>query len=239
MLFFCLQLAFATPEIKPAENPQFTAPVKPQAPTTQQSVDQQKLDAIRAYKRKRLSIGERAQLSGGQIIGGAGLGFYRGFGGGMIYNDPVRIHRRFFVFQGNRIINSVTFLKLIGEQKQAEKIQARILKLQKQSRLGRWASYLGLATIVSGFVVSQNATNQDDFDTGNYISWGGIGLTVGGIIGGGVPASRAARLSYPFMVYPGSKIQHSIDAFNDDLRRSLKLSADDVLTIETAVRTSL
>ena len=207
MLLFFLQLAFATPDIKPTENNQTTTPNKAQKPTNKQSLDQQKLDAIRAYKRQRLSIGERAQLSGGQVIGGAGLGFYRGYGGGMMYNDPVRIHRRFFVFQGDRIISSVTFLKLIGEKKQAESIQARILKLQKQSRLGRWASYLGLATVVSGFIISQNATNQEDFNTGNYISWGGIGLTVGGIIGGGVPASRAARLSYPFMVYQGSKIQ--------------------------------
>ena len=74
MLFFCLQLAFATPETKPPENQPVKSPIKAPKTESKQIDGQQKLDAIRAYKRKRLRIGERAQLSGGQIIGGGGLG---------------------------------------------------------------------------------------------------------------------------------------------------------------------
>jgi hypothetical protein len=195
----------------------------------------ERLQALRQYQRQRLSINPEIEVSGGGTSVYSGFGWGRqGFGGGMVISDPIRTSRSWGLYQGSSRLDVPSFLDVAGATDLSAQISGDIASDVKRSRTFYTVAGVGIAGLIVGSFGARTAQTELEFYQYSSIIAPSIGLTIGGMFAGSIPAARSERTRlYPSESIGLDRAQDLADAHNDRLRSSLGLSPEDVWVIES------
>lgn len=197
----------------------------------------ERLQALRQYRRQRLSINPEVEVSGGgtRVYTGFGWGA-PGWGGGMVVTDPVVTTRTWGTYQGSSRLSVPQFLQAAGQSGLSTELNDEIAGNERRSRTFYTVAGIGVAGLLVGTVGARHAVatrNELQYYQFNSMILPSIGLTVGGVFMGSFPAARAERLRrYPSESMSIDSAQQLADEHNDRLRESLGLSPEDVWELE-------
>lgn len=194
----------------------------------------ERLQALRQYRRERLTINPEVEVSGGgtRVYSGFGWGG-PGWGGGMVVTDPVITTRTWGTYQGSSRLSVPQFLQVTGQDALSTELSNQIASNDRRSRTFYTVAGVGVAGLLVGTFGARTATNGLQFQQYNSLILPSLGLTVGGVFMGSFPAARAERLRrYPSESLGIDTAQQLADEHNDRLRESLGLSPEDVWDIE-------
>jgi len=230
------------PAPAPAAPPQATQPLAipgntpGAAPPASGLSSSERLQALRQYKRERLSINPEIEVSGGGTRVYTGFGWAGpGWGGGMVITDPVTTTRTWGTYQGAQRLDVPTFLLEANAVGASGELTADITGAQQRSRVWYSVAGVGVAGLLVGTIGARTAPTEELFYQYSSLMTPSIGLALGGMLAGSFPAARAERLRrYPSESIGIQEAQALADAHNDALRASLGLSPEDVWVIESA-----
>ena len=195
----------------------------------EESLGQEKLDALRSYRRNYLHIESEMYVQGG------GNTAFFGTGGpqlGMSFSDPVVTTHRLAIYQGPYRLDSMSFLKATKQEKMAADVQLQLNKYQNRSTAGYVIAGTGVTAVVAS-LIGRRIQGEESMSWAPQVSLGGTVFMIGGLLGASIPGSKRAVLSRtPFMVYTPKESEVLIDRHNDELRESLNLTVEDVWLIE-------
>lgn len=197
----------------------------------------ERLAALREYKAQRLSIREETELRGGGVSSVYQPGYGVTAGTGVmqpVITDPYYTVQTWAVYEGDQRLSVPDYLLLTGQEELAEALLLDIQRSERQSKLLYGMGVAGVVLSGVGVIGQINSTDADSYALYRGAALGGVVLAVGGFVGGSLPASRARGLQedvgYRFTV---EQVQPRLDAYNEQLRRDLGLSAQDVLILES------
>jgi hypothetical protein len=213
-------------------------PTRPPGANEAGGLTPDRLAALRTYRDERLVVRGEAELTGGAVYGQVG-GWYgyphRGYGGGWVVADPLRVTRGWGIYQGPRRVDVPTFLGEVGEAGQKAELDADISRASRNSQIWFTAAGIGAAALLTGFVGSNLATTPQDAYQWSQVSFVGATTTVVGLVGGSFPSSKAQRLRrVPAATMSVDEATRLATRHNEQLREKLGLSPDDVWRMEQA-----
>lgn len=229
-------LAVPFDEVAPAKRPLAIPSGPPEVESGMSSAE--RLSALRQYQRQRLSINPEIQVYGGgtRVYSGVGFGFgFPGFGTGVVVTDPIQTAKTHGAYQGAQWLSVPNFLAEVGASNLQRQVIADIETAQRRSRLFYIAAGAGVAGLVLGSYGARTARSAEEYYLYSSMILPSLGVTVGGLLGGAVPAARAERLRrYPIDSIGIVRAQELADEHNEALRQSLGLHPEDVWEIESA-----
>ena len=201
-------------------------------------VDVVRLQALRAYKARRLWVREEAELRGGSTfafgaggyMGGPGFGY--GASGPVLVDAPT-VLRTWGVYQGSERLSVPKFFAATGEVEKQREMQATVSTLNRRGKVWSTIAVAGAAGLVAGIAGMGLADNRDDYYTWNRVTLGSTGGLALGLVGGSFPRGKAHGLvRYPSTSMTSPEAQTLVDRHNDGLREELGLSPADVWALE-------
>lgn len=204
------------------------------------------LSALRKYSAQHLTLRTETDLRGGgtTYVGGVTVGGYRAgpFGGvgwgwsvpGVVVTEPPETVRGWGVYQGPQRLTVPELLRAAGETQRAEDLEASIHKADTAAHIWTGVAAVGLAGLITGSVGLATTDNADQALLWNRVALAGTGLTITGLLGGSLPASKAGRLTHQV---PASltlpETQALVEKQNEALRGELGLSPEEVWQMES------
>jgi hypothetical protein len=222
----------------PAERPLAVPGRPPDAAAESGMSSAERLNALRQYQRQRLSINPEIQLYGGgtRVYSSVGFGFgFPGFGTGVVVTDPIQTARTHGAYQGAQWLTVPDFLAEAGASNLQRQLNTDIETAQRRSRLFYLAAGVGVAGLVASSYGARTARSAEQYYFYGNMVLPSLGVTVGGLLAGAIPAAQAERLRrYPTESIGIDQAQELADGHNEELRQSLGLQPEDVWQLEAA-----
>lgn len=193
--------------------------------------------AIREYRSRFLAV---RNLSEAYVGTTWSYGWYGGYGwhgpgwGWAAWPHPFVVRREEqAVFQGPNRLDVPETLGALGDSAGREVLERRIRKNRAWSGVLFGLGVAGVAGSVVGLVGMDQARTFDELTTWNAVSWGGVGLMVGGFVGGSFPSSRAWRLQldHDATIDP-AELERRVAAHNEALAAELGLDPIEAIRLE-------
>jgi hypothetical protein len=195
--------------------------------------------AYRDYRSRHLAL---RSLSEAYVGTTWSYGWYGGYGwhgpgwGWAAWPHPFVVRREErAVFQGSERLDVPETLGALGDVTGKQQLERRIRKNRTIAGVLYGVGVAGVAASVVGLVGMDQARTYDDLTTWNVVSWGGVGLMVGGFVGGSFPSSRAWRLQLePDATFEPAELQRRIEEHNERLAAELGLDPIEAMQLEGA-----
>ena len=200
--------------------------------------DANRLQALRTYRNRRLTLHPETELHGGDThVVGMGMGGPWGWGGWWgstaVYTDPYYTVRTWGIYRGPQRLSVPEFLGTVGATDRKASLDHEIGHARGAARAWFTVAGIGGAGIVAGLVGMGIADTHEQWRLMNNITFTGSLVTIGGLLGGSFPNGKAARLErYPAASMGIDESQEYVDKYNDSLRKDLGLEPQDVWQIE-------
>ena len=210
------------------------------APEADTELSAEALRSMRQYRSKHLELRSEIRQSStptyypspfGLGVGNTPWGGSWGTGGWS--RSPGRTTQGWTVYQGALRLDVPAFLSLTGQKDLATNLNGRIERKKLLSRTYYGIGMLGLVAMVSGYVGVVNTEDPVKKEQWGTVGSVGLGATVVGLIGGGIPNSSANRLRYDYdRATDAVAAQQNVDDYNEQLRKELCLTPTQALDVE-------
>jgi hypothetical protein len=228
----------AIPAEEPAPPPR-TEVVVPDRPLAVPGSAPEHARAVREYRARHLAV---RNLSQAYVGTGWSYGWYGGGGygwpgwGWTAWPRPFVVrHEEQAIFQGPNRLDVPETLAVLGDTAGKERLERRIRRNRTAAGVLFGLGVAGIASSITGLVGMDQARSYDELAAWNAVSWGGVGLMVGGFVGGSFPSSRAWRLQLePDATMEPAELQRWMSEYNARLASELGLDAMEAVRIEEA-----
>lgn len=227
----------AIPAEPPPPRTEVVVPDRPLAVPGRSSPE--KAHAVREYRARHLAIRNLSEAYVGTTWSYGWYGGPYGWGGPGwgwgAWPHPFVVHRdEQAIFQGPNRLDVPATLGVLGDTTGQQQLERRIRRNRGAASALFGLGVAGIAASITGLVGVEQARTYDELTVWNAVSWGGVGLMVGGFVGGSFPSSRAWRLQLePTETMEPAELDRRIQDYNERLAAALGLDPMEAVRIES------